>query len=196
MIIVFCGLPGTGKSVVAAAVAKRIGAAHVSSDAVRRRLFLPVGFAEFKNLEDKFIYDVQRAHAGRKVSEEAQRLIDAQRALVYNAFFLLAEELARAGKDVVLDATFYREAHRATARALARRLGQKIFFVQTVCPDEIVKRRMERRGRTNLSNARYRVYLEHKKTFKPLRGPHLLVDTTHALRESVSYVLKYVGWRT
>lgn len=180
---------------VASAVAKRTGAAHVVTDAVRRKLFLHAGFAEFKRLGNKFVYDVERAHAGRELSAEAQRIMDAQREVVYNAFFMLADELSRAGKDIVLDATFYREAHRRRALALAHRLGQKIFFIQTVCPDEIVLRRMENRGKNSISNARYAVYLQYKKTFEPLRGPHTLVDTTHPLHESVDYVLGKIRWR-
>jgi len=195
MIIVVMGLPGTGKSVVAAALGKRLRAPVVRTDMIRRALFRPVGLKRLRNLESKFLYDVQRANVGREITGEARQVMEAQKEVVYNALFLLVEELAGTGKDVVMDATFFRESYRARARAVARRLGQRIFFVQTVCPDEIVKARMSRRNIVNVANARFQTYLQFKKTFEPARGPVLFVDTTHPLRESVDFVLKHIGWR-
>ena len=189
------GLPGTGKSVVAAELGKRLRAPVVRTDVIRRALFKPVTFQKLKRLEKKFLYDIQRAHVGRELAGEAKSMMEAQKEVVYNAFFLLAEEFAGMGKNVVLDATFFRESYRARARALARRLGQGIFFVQTVCPDEIVRLRMSRRTIANVANARFRTYLSFKKTFEPVRGPCLFVDTTHPLGESVDFVLKHVGWK-
>ncbi len=195
MIIVVMGLPGTGKSAVAAALGRSIRAPVVRTDMVRRALFRPVAFARLRRMERKFLFDVQRAGIGRELAGEALDVMEAQKEITYNAFFMLAGELAGAGKDVVMDATFYREEYRRRARAVARGLGQRLFFVQTVCPDEVVRRRMEARNAANVANARFGTYLAFKRTFEPPRGPVLLVDTTHPLRESVEFVLKRIGWK-
>jgi predicted kinase len=83
MLIIVTGLPGTGKSTVAAALARELGADALSTDRIRREAARPPGFSK------------------------------AEKGSVYERMFARAERRLRAGRSVVLDATFYRERLRA-----------------------------------------------------------------------------------
>ena len=89
MLIMVCGLPGTGKTTLAKAVAERIGAVHISSDTVRMKMLKERTYSE----------------------EEKER--------VYDFMLEEAEKELRKGKKVVLDATFYRKKLREKARETA-----------------------------------------------------------------------------
>jgi predicted kinase len=89
VVIVFAGPPCSGKSTIAAAVARKLGLPHLSMDATRRRL-LP-----------------DAAHTR------------ADRAVAYRAMLFAAELLHGAGAGVVLDAPYGHAEDRDAVRALA-----------------------------------------------------------------------------
>lgn len=82
MIIVVFGLPGSGKSYLAAELAGRLQAIHLSTDAIRR-----------------------------KIMEDTDYSPDEKQA-VYDEMFRLTQEALWEGDDVVLDGTFYTAALR------------------------------------------------------------------------------------
>src|SRR5919106_1903402 len=81
-IILFCGLPGVGKTTLAKSVASRTGANILSSDKIRKEL---IKYPAYTRTEGRLIYDV---------------------------LILLAKYLTAAGIDCILDATFNRERSR------------------------------------------------------------------------------------
>jgi len=114
-LVVLCGLPGVGKSTVAAAVADRLGAKRIRSDAVRRELF-----------EDP---TYSRAEKDR----------------VYGAILERARSVLRDGRAAVLDATYERRADRDDAVALADEVAAHLTVVRVVCDDEVARRRIRDR---------------------------------------------------
>ena len=78
MIIIVFGLPGSGKSYFASKLAKRLEAKYVSSDVVRKQLFT---VRKYTGEEKTKVYDVMN----KEMKEAIQQ-----------------------GKDIVLDATFYK----------------------------------------------------------------------------------------
>lgn len=82
MIILFCGLPGVGKSTLARSVACRTGASILSSDKIRKEL---IRYPTYTRTEGRLVYDV---------------------------LMLLTKYLTAAGIDCILDATFNRERSR------------------------------------------------------------------------------------
>lgn len=150
MLIILTGLPGTGKSTVAAALALELGAVVLSTDKIRAEGRKTPGFS--------------RAEKGG----------------VYERLFARAERGLRGGRSVILDATFYLESLRETAAAAGRRAGVSVFVVEVVSPRPIVKLRMERRlgASERRQSAGFEVYGFIQKTYDPVRGRHFVVDTT------------------
>jgi predicted kinase len=109
-LIVFAGLPGSGKSTVAEGYGDRIGVPVLSIDPVDRAM-QAVGVTE--NRPGVTAYVVVEA---------------------------LAEEHLRRGRTVVVDAVNDVEAARQQWRDLATRTGAELRFVEVLCSDRAVHR--------------------------------------------------------
>ena len=125
VLIVMTGLSGTGKSTVAAALARALGAAVFASDAVRKELAgvhgpAPAGWQEG-------IYDRDWTEA------------------TYARLLALAESGLANGEAVVLDATFRDQAGRERAASLARAAGVPVVLVETGGDKATIGRRIAAR---------------------------------------------------
>lgn len=140
MVIVMVGLAGSGKSHLANALGGRIGAAIVSSDAIRREAS---GGAS------------QSAAYGEGAYTEAVR------AGVYAALRERAAALLAQGFSVILDATHIAREQRDAARDVASRAGARFMTVHVDTPMESVRRHFEARAREEhtTSDADMEVYL-------------------------------------
>lgn len=123
MLVVLSGLPGTGKSAVAAEVARVTGAVHLSIDAVEDAL-LGAG------LERSWSTGVAAYEAVRAAAE--QNLI--------------------LGRSVVVDAVNDSEAARQTWRRAATATDAALTFVLLTLDDEVEHRRRLRGRRRELSH--------------------------------------------
>jgi predicted kinase len=116
-----------------------------------------------------------------------------KREMVYNEMFRQAEERAKKGKGVILDATFVTKNLRKRAAEIAAKTGIPFVILQTSCSEEASIARILRRTKENYeSNALTReAYDANKKKFEPvdlddlkkryqdLKITHLTVDTEH-----------------
>ncbi|WP_430505394.1 AAA family ATPase [Haloparvum sp. PAK95] len=114
-LVVVCGLPGVGKTTVAARAAELIGGDVLRTDAVRKDLFPDPDYTEAES----------RAVYGELLSRAAARLGD--------------------GESVVLDATFKRRRSRRNARGLARAAGVPLRTIKVECDVSVVEIRIENR---------------------------------------------------
>ncbi len=151
MLIILTGLPGTGKSTVARALARELGAAVLSTDTIRAEKRGRPGFS--------------RAEKGG----------------VYERLFARAERGLRDGRSLVLDGTFYLRRLREAGAAVGRRAGVPVFVVEVISPVAVVKRRMERRSRRTRGPrpAGFEVHGFIRRSYEPVRSRHFTVDTTH-----------------
>lgn len=123
------GLPGTGKSTLAGALADRLGMVLVSSDAVRREL---AGIPPGQPAAAPFRQGIYTPELTRQV---------------YAELLLRARAGLGRGESVVLDASWTDEEHRAAAHDLARRLHAEPVGLRCQAPDEVVRARLAaRRG--------------------------------------------------
>jgi predicted kinase len=155
------GLPGTGKSALSLAWARRLGAECLDSDVIRKRLARASAQA----------CRTQAWQSGIYTPEWTEK--------TYAAIIGRAEALLREGRSVVLDATFAARRFRRLAAAAARRGGARYVTVECTCPTAVVKRRIEARGRSgeSVSDADWSVYREIKKTYVPPRRATVRVNT-------------------
>ena len=166
MLVITCGLSGTGKSTVAREIAPALGATIISSDVVRKRL---AGLRPREKVLDEY-------RAGLYSPEMTER--------TYAEMFREARELLMAGKSVILDAAFLRRLDRQTAARLARETGAQFACLLTEAAEPVIRERLGARlaARRDPSDARWDIYVQQKRRFqRPNEVPPdrlLRVDTS------------------
>ena len=171
LVVVF-GLSGTGKSTVAAALHDRTGFVHLNSDATRKRL----------------------AGVPTTARPGAALYTPALSAATYAALYAAAGEALAGGRSAILDATFQLRAHRDAVRDVARRAGAPILFVECVCPEDEVRRRLRERGRRgdDASDADWAVYRQQRERYEPFAADepsaHVTVDTSQPREAQIARV--------
>lgn len=155
MIAAMAGLPGTGKSMLAARLAAEFGAVVLNKDAVRIVLFPPP------------ILDYSREQD------------DLTMAAIYTAARHLRRSLPHQG--VILDGrTFLKTYQVRDLLALADSLGEPVRVIECVSADDVVKERLERdlaAGTHPARNRTFELYLAAKARAEPLTIPRLTLDT-------------------
>jgi len=114
-LIATIGLPATGKTYFARALAARVPIVILESDALRPVLF-------------------RKPRHGYK---ESRRL--------FQAIHALADRLLRDGYSVLLDATNLREEHRRDLKALAAGSGSRFILVELTAPERVALQRLKGR---------------------------------------------------
>jgi predicted kinase len=117
-VLALCGLPGTGKSTLARALAPALDAAHLDKDVLRAALFAPGQIEHSREQDDlccRLLYEV--------------------------AAWLLRTGRRRA---VVLDGrTYLRAGQLDPVRALARDGGARLALVECTCAPELARARLQ-----------------------------------------------------
>lgn len=157
MLILICGLPGSGKSSISKLLSKRLSAIHINSDVVRKRLFPKPDYSE----------------------EEKRK--------VYLQMAAEAEKALKEGKNVILDATFYKNEYRKMMVEAAMRAGPDAYLILCeVGKKETEKRMKNRKG--GPSDADFEVYLKLKETFEPIEGEFLKIDSSMPRKELLKQI--------
>src|SRR5215207_6587241 len=165
-LIAMTGLSGTGKSTVAAALARALGAPIFSSDNVRKELAGRAGPAPAAWEQGLYGPDQTEATYGRL--EE------------------LAREALVTGRATILDATFLDERRRERLAAVAEGAGVPLVLVETVCTEGVALGRIVARARRGVSpsDATAEVYGRQRAAVRtsppnvPRDAVHVVVDTT------------------
>lgn len=111
MLIVFGGLPGTGKTTIARALAQRLGAVHLRIDTIEQAL----------RLSGMLKADVGPAG--------------------YLAAYRLAEDNLRIGRTVVADSVNPVRATRDAWRSVGERASVRVVEIEAICSDQAEHRR-------------------------------------------------------
>ena len=174
LLLVVSGLTGTGKSTVAQKLAVDYHAEQINTDVVRKQ---QAGIEQFERHHDGF-------HAGLYTPDNIDR--------TYEQVMSLAAQHLRKKENVVLDATFQKKTYRDMARAVAAKHHATLVFLECTCPDEVVKQRLiERLKKKTVSDGRWEIYREQKKTFERFSSdePVLAMDTAN---ESYEYRMGFL----
>jgi predicted kinase len=115
-LVLFCGIPGSGKTTIGKIVAQGLGrSVHVQTDLIRSMVTSP-------------------NHRGRESR------------FVYSSVILVGREALRAGYDVILDGTFLKEEYREEAISKLKRLYRTVLVVYTDCDVDIAYMRNQSRA--------------------------------------------------
>ena len=115
MIVIICGLPGTGKTTFAKKLSPLINAIILSTDKIRKEL---IQSPTYEKEERKLIYDVM---------------------------ILLAKYLNDSGTNCILDATFNKEEFRIGVKKKLGITDKEFFVIECMCPENIIISRIKER---------------------------------------------------
>lgn len=154
MLIAMAGLPGTGKSFLAARLESVLEGVILNKDHVRAVLFPP------------------------RVLDYSREEDDLTMAAIYRAVAHIRKTFPR--RPVIIDGrSFLRSYQVQDLLALAASIDAVPRIIECVCDDEIVRRRLEEdrvRGDHPAGNRSYELYRERKAEAEPVRVPHLVLD--------------------
>jgi aminoglycoside phosphotransferase family enzyme/predicted kinase len=175
LLLIVMGLPASGKTTLARALARRLGLLQLSSDVIRKEL---AGLRPTDHARDAFrrgLYDptmTRRTYAAMR-----------RRAAVW---------LGR-GRSVILDATFGRQAEREAALRLARRLGVRpvLFICRTDEATTLLRLRARDHDETSVSDARIEQWPALRDAFEePVElSDALVVDTSTSMEDAVEWAM-------
>ena len=167
MIVIMAGLPGTGKSTLAQALATRLSGRLISKDSVRHALF-PEAEIEYSTEQDDFVMQVMLRTAGWVLKKEPAR-----------AVFLDGRPFSRRYQlDLVLKA--------------CADMRQPWCILECVCSEETARRRIQ--GQTAASehpagNRDLELYHRIKDQFELITLPKTVIDTDRPPDECIEEAL-------
>jgi predicted kinase len=166
--VLFAGLPGTGKSTLARAIAKRLGAAVLDKDRVRGALF-PGALTDYTAQQDELC----------------------MRAMLEAAAYLT--ELERAEYIFFDGRTFSRQAQIEDVLLAAARAGACWRVVHVKCADAVAEERLARRDPGHpAQNRDAALHRRIKHQFEPIAQAKLEVDTTSGTDALLTVVEEYI----
>jgi predicted kinase len=168
-LIVFSGLPGTGKSSLAEATGRALGLPVVSRDRLA---------ATLRRCQ------ITEAHGQGSGWTAYELLTD------------LAEAQLRLGVSVILDSVATQENVRAAWRALAARHRANFCVIECVCSDEALWRpriTSRRRDIPGWSELGWNDVDQVRRRFEPWTGERLIVDSVEPIEVNLDKILAYLS---
>jgi uncharacterized protein len=182
LLIVVMGLPATGKTTLARALAGRLALVHLSSDAARKHL------ARLRPTTHR----IDAFETGLYTRRMTQR--------TYSDLRRQAARWLRRSQSVILDATYSLPAERATIRGLGRRMHARTYFVVCNATDSVLQARLAARvsDAASTSDARPELWASLCRAYVPPRelSDARQVDTSHGvdkLLEPLLADIRHVG---
>lgn len=161
MIVMMAGLPGTGKSTLARALAEATNGVILSKDEIRSALF-PANEIEYSTQQDDFCLDVMLQTAAYLLRKNPQRMI-----FIDGRPFSKTNQLQQ-----VLDA--------------ASETKQSWKILECTCTAESAKKRLEEQGSTHIAaNRNYDLYLKMKANWQEIALPKTIINTDQDLSACV-----------
>jgi aminoglycoside phosphotransferase family enzyme/predicted kinase len=177
-LILVAGLMGTGKSVMARALAPLVGAEIIQTDAVRKEMLrIPASEHHY----EEFGQGIYSPDTSRRTYEKALEIA--------------LDKLKTAGA-VIIDASYKDREERLRAFEAGRRAGADVFVLECTCPEDIIEKRLQSRqsGGGDVSDGRWEIFQAQKGNYERIdeipEERHLAVDTSLAAEENAFRVLK------
>ena len=101
-----------------------------------------------------------------------------ERRLVYDVLMLIAKYLHNVGVNCILDATFTTESSRKELRRKLAPTSNQFSTIECICSEDIIMSRLKNR-KNDYSDADISIYRKMKKIYEPVRGEHIIVDTSN-----------------
>lgn len=176
-LIVICGLTGSGKSTIAAALGLELGLEVISSDRLRKEL---AGVPLHRHAADSYaqgLYSPERSEA------------------TYRELAARADKTLASRQGVIVDATCKNREERDNLRRVAASHGAPFHIIVAESPEVLTRQRLDERVKqgTSISDGRWEIYLRQREEFEPFlesEGEHIVVDSAESLRDTVDSILR------
>ena len=173
---VVCGLPASGKSTIAGALAEVFDISVIRSDVIRKGLFADSTGPSTDSGFGRGLYSAYTTE------------------VTYEQLFALAQEELKKGKSVVIDATFSLAVKRTEIlRIAACRQATPVFVECRAAEPILAARLLKRKNEPSVSDARLIHLQAFKKRFEPMaridNEIHIRVDTENAPAVSLRQIL-------
>jgi predicted kinase len=167
MIVMMAGLPGSGKSALARAVARRVGGLVLDKDLIRASVFVPKDI-EHSTKQDDFVVQLMLQEAEYVLRVQPSRII-----------FLDGRPFSKKYQvDAVVE--------------FAKRIGTSWRLVECVCPEDVALRRLKEDLDHIAENRGPALYQKVKANFQRIRRRKLVVQTTLKLGTCATKVEEYL----
>lgn len=148
MLVVFGGLPGTGKTTIARELARQLGALHLRIDSIEQAL--------------------RDYRAGRHSLDDAG----------YRVAYMVAADNLSIGRIVIADSVNPLRETRDAWVAVAKRTRTRVVEVEVICPDPDEHRRRVEERVSDIPGLRLPTWQETiSREYHPWDRKHLVVDT-------------------
>lgn len=162
MLVIMAGLPGTGKSTLARALADAGGGIVLDKDVIRSVLF-PPDYVEYSNEQDDFCQTL--------MLETAEYLVKRHPDL----------------RIFVDGRTFSRKYQVDTVIAAAGKLSAEWRIIECVCAEKSARHRLDASRLSHPArNRSFDLYQRIRAQFEPIMYPKLVVDTERPLKDCVA----------
>jgi adenylylsulfate kinase len=174
MIVIMVGLPGTGKSTVARALAEQLPGVVLDKDSIRASLF-PPSYLEYSLSQDDFCGEI----------------------MLQTAAYLLSKH---PGTHVLLDGrTYSRQYQRDRVIEFSSQVGATWAILECVCSETTALGRITEAVTANnhlAANRTPELYREIRKAWEPIVQPKLVIDTDDELEVCVERAVRYLTEQT
>lgn len=153
-LFVLCGLTGSGKSYLAAKMAKKYSLPVINSDIVRKQL---AGLWPGQKRLVGFGQDIYSADFTRRTYQDMLKQAEASLAI---------------GQGIILDATFLQREYLKQAYQMALDNEAEFLVLECYCPEKELRKRFQLRtqDKKSVSDGRWEIYLAQKKKYRPITG--------------------------
>jgi len=159
MIVIMAGLPGTGKTTLARALALRIAGVVLNKDEIRAALFPPAEI-EYSTAQDDFCMSILLETAGYLLQKNPTRTV-----LIDGRPFSKTRQLEQVKKA-------------------AEQLGQTWKILECSCRAETARKRLEDQATAHVAaNRDYQLYLKLKSDWQEILLPKVIIDTDRQLAQ-------------
>jgi predicted kinase len=168
MLVIFSGLPGTGKSTLCHALAAYAPSAVLNKDVIRQAVF-GAAHTDYSRQQDDL--------CGSMMLAAAEYLLRQNQSL-----------------HVYLDGrTFSRKCQLRAAIELAERLAVPWRILHCECSDEVAKRRLKQARNHVARNRTFKLYQRIQANFEPIVFEHLTINTNLQIKDSLARAAAYLG---
>jgi predicted kinase len=162
------GQIGAGKTTTAQKLSKMLNISKMSVDETIKRI-IP-----------------HPSNTGKDVPFNSEELT-----ICYNVFALTAEYFLSNNNSLIIDGAFAKKSQRELIISIAKKIKAPYYFLNIICPDEILKERSSQRYK-NGKGVGWKAHLQWKKIFEPINIKHHTIDTSKNIEKQLNNFLKNI----